>query len=150
MTLKTLKYSVIVAWNNTSYYNPVIEYSTSQLPYDGDLIIVKIEGGIIVVSYSNQERIEGVVTNVSNEHESNKTLSGIAVSVALIIVVFCSLLMPSGAAAQSVQLINSTAEIKENISSMPGTKIDTVVVGIKMLKDYDTSEKKDKTCRIAK
>ena len=89
MTLKTLKYSGIVAWNNTSYYNPVIEYSTSQLPYDGDLIIVKIEGGIIVVSYSNQERIEGVVTNVSNEYESNKTISGIAVSVVLMIVVFC-------------------------------------------------------------
>ena len=52
--------------------------------------------------------------------------------------------MPSGAAAQSVQLINSTAEIKENISSIPGTKIDTVVIGIKMLKDYDTSEKKIK------
>jgi hypothetical protein len=62
MAIHSINYSGIIQWKEQSYYNPLVYYNEHLLPYQNDLVVVKKYGLLLVIPYSNQEQILGVVT----------------------------------------------------------------------------------------
>lgn len=72
MATNLINYRGIIQWKEQNYYNPIVYYNDRLIPYHNDLVVVKSFGLLIVVPYSNQDRILGVVTKIQ---ESTATVN---------------------------------------------------------------------------
>ncbi|RYZ52956.1 MAG: hypothetical protein EOP49_08285 [Sphingobacteriales bacterium] len=60
----TFSYHGIIQWDERRYLNPWVCFSETRQPGSNDLVLVQGEGKLVIVPYSNQERILGVVTGI--------------------------------------------------------------------------------------
>lgn len=61
----TLQYKGILQWNNKVFSQPYILVNEQTLPHQNQLVLIHTGNSqFVVVPYSNQERIAGVVVDV--------------------------------------------------------------------------------------
>lgn len=60
-----IQYNGIIQWKDKCIQNPEVGYDIFKIPAEGELVVVVEDGRYLVVPYSNQERILGVVTEIT-------------------------------------------------------------------------------------
>ncbi len=61
----SITYKGFIQWKQKCYENPLVSYSVHLTPAQDELVVVKVLNFYIVIPYSNQEHILGVVTGIS-------------------------------------------------------------------------------------
>lgn len=67
----TIHYQGIIEWKAKVYSNPCIAYSDKLFPHQNELVLIHTGNNTcVIVPYSNQDRISGVITDVQEaRHE---------------------------------------------------------------------------------
>jgi hypothetical protein len=65
----TIQYKGTIQWNNKVYSRPFITVSEHAMPHQNQLVVIHTGNSqFVVVPYSNQERIAGVVMEVAESY----------------------------------------------------------------------------------